>query len=110
MSNQKSTKANLIEKDLELIRQEDSDFFQRLVNEVAILAQEGIGFYLPIVVIDHIADTETNVSFIKSRVKNCAKEGVDEGEGLNLFKIRRVQVRAEVEGRKVIRTEVMLIV
>ena len=110
MSIQQTTKANLIQKDLELIKQEESEFFQRLVNEVAILAQEGIGFYLPIVVIDHIADTDINVSFIKNRVKKCAKEGVDEGDGLNLFKIRRVQVRAEVEGRSVIRTEVMMIV
>ena len=93
MSNQKTSKATLIKKDLELIKQEEAEFFQRLVNEVAILAQEGIGFYLPKVVIDHIADTETNLSFIKSRVKSCAKEGVDEGDGLQLFKVRRVQVR-----------------
>ena len=72
MSNPKSSKADLIKKDLELIKQEESEFFQRLVNEVAILAQEGIGFHLPIVVIYHIADTETNVSFIKGRVKKCA--------------------------------------
>ena len=64
MSDQKSSKANLIKKDLELIKQEEADFFQRLVNEVTILAQEGIGFYFPIVVIDHIANTETNISFI----------------------------------------------
>ena len=78
MSNQKSSKANLIKKDLELIKQEESELFQRLDNEVAILAQEVMGFYLPIVVIDHIANTETNLSFIKSRVKSCAMEVVDE--------------------------------
>ena len=100
----------LIKNDLELIKQEESEFIQRLVTELAIIDQEGIGFYLPIVVIDHIADTVTNLSFMNSRVKGCAKEGVEEGDGLNLFKIRRVLVRTEVKGRKVIRPEVMMIV
>ena len=109
MSKKSQSKAMLLKKNLELIKQEEAEFIQRLVKELAVLAQEGIGFYLPIVVIDHIADTVTNLSFIKSRVKGCAKEGVEEGDGLNLFKIRRVLVRTEVEGRKVIRPEVMII-
>ena len=109
MSKKSQPKALLLKKDTELIKQEEAEFFQRLVGELAMLAQEGIGFYLPIVVIDHIADTVTNLSFIKSRIKGCAKEGVEEGDGLNLFKIRRVLVRTEVKGRKVIRPEVMII-
>ena len=48
MSKQSLAKANLIKKDFELIKQEESEFIQRLVKELAILAQEGIGFYLPI--------------------------------------------------------------
>ena len=79
-----------IKKDNELIAKEESDFIQRLEKELVKLAYEGIGFYLPMVVIDHIAHTESNLSFIKSKVKGCAKEGVEEGEGLILFKIRRV--------------------
>ena len=110
MSNTSQNKAISIKKDLELIRHEESEFIQRLIEELSIMAQEGIGFYLPIVVIDHIADTVTNLSFIKSRVKGCAKEGVEEGDGLNIFKIRRVLVRTKVKGRKVIRPEVMMIV
>ena len=110
MSKKSQSKAMLLKKNLELIKQEEAEFIQRLVKELAVLAQEGIGFYLPIVVIDHIADTVTNLSFIKSRVKGCAKEGVEEGDGLNLFKIRQVLVRAEVKGRKVIRQEVMMTV
>ena len=109
MSEEVQSKALMIQKDLELIKQEQAEFIQRLITELAILAQEGIGFYLPIVVIDHIADTVTNLSFIKSRVKRCAREGVDKGDGLNLFKIRKVLVRTEFKGRKIIRPEVMLI-
>ena len=109
MSKKSLNKAMLLKKDLELIKQEEAEFIQRLIKELATLVQEGIGFYLPIVVIDHISDTVTNLSFIKSRVKSCAKEGVEEGDGLNLFKIRRVLVRTEVKGRKVIRPEVMKI-
>ena len=109
MSEKVHSKALLIQKDLELIKQEEAEFVQRLITELAILAQEGIGFYLPIVVIDHIADTVTNLSFIKSHVKKCAREGVDKGDGLNLFKIRKVLVRTEFKGRKVIRPEAMLI-
>ena len=44
----------------ELILREERDFIQRLR-------------------FDHIADTESNLSFIKSKVKNCAKEGVEVG-------------------------------
>ena len=110
MSNPNQSKANLIKKDLELIKKEEAEFTQRLIKELAILAQDRIGFYLPIVVIDHIADTECNLSFIESRVKGCAREGVEEGDGLQLFKIRRVPVRAEVKDRMVIRTEVMMLV
>ena len=80
MSKKSQNKAMLLKKDTELIKQEEAEFFQRLFKELAVLAQEGIGFYLPIVVIDHIADTVTNLSFIKSRVKGCAKEGLEEGD------------------------------
>ena len=74
------------------------------------LAHEGIGFYLPLVVVDHVADTESNLSFIKSKIKACAKEGVEEGDGLNLFKIRKVTVSVEVKGELITRTEIMILV
>ena len=94
-------------KDNQLFAKEEGEFIHRLEKELVKLASEGIGFYLPIVVIDHIADTESNLSFIKSKVKGCAKEGV---EGLNLFKIRRITVKAEVKVRATIRTEIMMLV
>ena len=82
-----------------LILREEKDFIQRLERVLIKLANEGIGFNLPMVVTNYIADTESNLSFIKSKVKNCAKEGIENGDGLSLFKIRRVRVAAEVKGR-----------
>ena len=57
-----------LKKDLELIAREESNFIQRLSRELVKLAREGIGFYLPIIVIDHMADTECKLSLIKSKV------------------------------------------
>ena len=99
-----------LKKNLELIAKEEGEFTQRLAKELVKLAHEGIGFYLPIVVIDHVADTESNLSFIKSKIKTCAKEGVEEGDGLNLFKIRRVLVNAKVKGESITRIEIMILV
>ena len=76
-----------------MIAREESEFTQRLARELVKLAHEGIGFYLLIVVVDHVADTESNISFVKSKIKKCAKDGVedDNDDGLNLFKIRKYQ-------------------
>ena len=43
-------------------------------------------------------------------MKRHAKEGVKEGDGLKLFKIRKVRVPTEEDGRAFIRTELMVIV
>ena len=111
MANQQLSKSAILKKDSELIAKEEGEFTQRLAKELVKLAQEGIGFYLPIVVVDHIADTESNVSFVKSKIKRCAKEGLedDSDDGLNLFKIRRVRVNAIVDGNMIIRMDVMII-
>ena len=100
-----------MKKNFEVIAREEGEFTRRLAKELVELAHEGIGFYLPIVVVDHVADTESNISFIKSKIKRCAKEGVedDDDDGLNLFKIRRVPVNAMVDGNMIIRMEVMII-
>ena len=99
-----------MKKDLELIAREE--FKQRLAKELVKLASEGIGFYLPIVVVDHVADTESNISFVKSKIKKCAKEAVedDDDDGLNLFKIRRLPVNAMVDGNLIMRMKVLILV
>ena len=94
----------------ELIIEEEEDFIRRFEIELIKLANEGIKFNIPAVVVDHVADRDENLSWVKSKIKRCAKEGIKEGEGLNLFKIRPTQVAAEDEGRSIIRTELMLII
>ena len=93
-----------------LIEKEEKNFLRRLGKELEKLAEEGIEFTLPAVVIDHVANTDRNLSFIRSKVNHHAREGVKEGDGLTLFKVRKVRVQAEEEGRTIFRTELMIVV
>ena len=90
-----------------LIEKEEKNFLKRLGRELERLAHEGIEFTLPAAVIDHVANTERNLGFIRSKVSRHAREGVKEGDGLTMFKVRKVRVPAEEEGRAIIRTELM---
>ena len=105
MATQQPSKSAMLKKDSEQIAKEEGEFTQRLAKELVKLAHEGIGLFLPIMVVDHVADT-------KSKIKKCAKEGVevDDDDGLKLFKIRRVPVKAQVDGNLITRTEVIIIV
>ena len=94
----------------DLIADEEENFIKRFEIELIKLANEGVAFNLPAVVVDHIADTEENLSWVKSKIKKCAREGIKEGEGLKMFKIRTTQVPAEEEGRSIIRTELMILI
>ena len=69
-----------------IVEEEEEGFIKRFETELVKLANEGVVFTLPAVVVDHLADTKENLSWVKSRIKRCAKEGIKEGEGLNLFK------------------------
>ena len=60
--------------------------------------------------IDHVANTERNLGFIRSKVNRHARERVKQGDGLTLFKVRKVRVQAEEEGRTIFRTELMIVV
>ena len=64
-----------------LIEKEEKNFLKRLGRELERLADEGIEFTLPAAVIDHVANTDRNISFIKSKVYRFAREGVKEGDG-----------------------------
>ena len=46
----------------DLIVEEEENFIQRFEVELIKLSNEGIAFNLPAVVVDHIADTEENLS------------------------------------------------
>ena len=74
------------------------------------MADEGIEFTLPAAVIDHVANTDRNLGFVRNKVKRHAREGVKEGDGLTMFKFMKVRVPTEEDGRSIIRTELMIIV
>ena len=93
-----------------LIAKEEKGFLKRLERELERMADEGVEFTLPAAVIDHVANTERNLSFIRSKVKRYAREGVTEGDGLTMFKARGVRVPTEEVDRVIIRTELMIIV
>ena len=60
------------------------------------LEEEGIGLTLPVVVIEHIFDSESNLGKIKAQVRMCTKEvsnivvGKDE-EYFELLKVKEVE-------------------
>ena len=93
-----------------LIEREEKSFLKGLARELGRMAEEGIEFNLPVAVIDHVANTERNLSFIRSKVNRHAREGVKEGDGLTMFKARKVRIQAEEEGRTIFRTELMIVV
>ena len=75
------------------------------------MANEGVAFTLLVIVIDHVANTDRNLGFIRSKVKRHSREGVTEGDGLKMFKVRKVRVSTEEEAhQKIIRTDLMIIV
>ena len=71
------------------------------------LANEGIEFKLHLLIIDHVANTETNLGYVKSKI--CAIVNMPEDQdGIDLIKIKKVRVNAEEEGRKIIWTELVI--
>ena len=94
----------------ELIIEEEENFIKRFEVKLIKLANKGVAFALPAIVIDHIANIEENLSWVKCKITKCAREGIKEGEGLKSFKIRTTQVPAEEEGRSIIIAELMIFV
>ena len=82
-----------------LLEREEKSFLRRLGRELEKMAEEGVEFNLPVVVIDHVANTERNLGFIRHKVNRHAREGVKQGDGLTMFKARKVRVQAEEDGR-----------
>ena len=93
-----------------LIEREEKSFLKSLERELGRMVEEGIDVTLPVAVIDHVANTDRNLSFIRSKVNRHAREGVEEGDGLTLFKARKVRVQAAEKGRTIFRTELMIVV
>ena len=52
----------------ELISKEEENFNRRFEIELIKLANDGVAFNLPVVVVDHVADTEENLSWVKNKI------------------------------------------
>ena len=56
-------------KKVELIIEEEEDFIKRFEVELIKLPNKGAAFTLPAIVIDHIANIEENLSWVKCKIK-----------------------------------------
>ena len=59
----------------EFIEREEKSFLRRLGRELEKMAEEGVEFNLPVVVIDHVANTDMNLGFFRHKVNRHAREG-----------------------------------
>ena len=58
----------------ELLSQRELAFSTRFTSLLSQLEDEGIGLTLPVVVIEHIYNSERNLGILKAKARKCAKE------------------------------------
>ena len=77
----------------ERMSRHEIEFSTRFASAIEQLAEDGIGLSLPIVVIEHIYNSDNNLSVVRSLARKCAKEGMpkkfeDDDYNFSLFKIK----------------------
>ena len=98
----------------ELLNQHELAFSTRFASLLSQLADEGIGLSLPVVVIEHVYNSESNLGIVKAQVRKCAKEvsnivdGQDE-DYFELLKVKEVEFETEERGGLVRHKELMII-
>ena len=97
----------------ERMSRHEIEFAARFSSAVEQMANEGIGLSLPIVVIEHIYNSDCNLSVVRSQARKCAKEGMpkkneDDEYYFSLFKIKEVTQGIE-EGNTSKKKELMII-
>ena len=97
----------------ERMSRHEIEFAARFSSAVEQMADEGIGLSLPIVVIEHIYNSDNNLSVVRSQARKCAKEGMpkkdeDEEYYFTLFKVKEV-TQAVKEGDTSKKKELMII-
>ena len=80
---------------VEQMSRHEREFATRFSSAISQMAEEGIGLPLPIVVIEHIYNSENNLSVVRSQARKCAKEGMpkkfkDDEYYFSLLKIKEV--------------------
>ena len=79
----------------ELLSRHELAFSTRFASLLSQLADEGIGLTLPVVVIEHIYNTESTLGIVRAQARKCAKEmsniynGTDQ-DYFNLLKVKEV--------------------
>ena len=98
----------------ELLSRHELAFSTRFASLLSQLADEGIGLTLPVVVIEHIYKSESNLGIVKAKARKCAKElsdivdGSDE-EYFDLLKVKEVEFETEEMGVQVRHKEIIMI-
>ena len=98
----------------ERMSRHEIEFSSRFASAVEQLAEEGIGLSLPIGVIEHIYNSENNLSVVRSQARKCAKESMpkkfEEDEYyFSLFKIKEVKSTNEEKDTEKKKKELMII-
>ena len=98
----------------ELLSRHELAFSTRFTSLLSQLADEGISLTLPVVVIEHIYNSENNLGIVKAQVRKCAKQvsnitdGKDE-EYFELLKVKEVEFETEEKGVRERHRELMMI-
>ena len=98
----------------ERMSRHEIEFSTRFASAIEQMANEGISLSLPIVVIEHIYNSDCNLSVARSRARKCAKEGMlkkdeDDEYHFSLFKVKEVTQEVD-EGATSKKKELMIIV
>ena len=84
----------------ELLSRHELAFSTRFTSLLSQLADEGIGLTLPVVVIEHIYNLDSNLGIVKAQARKCAKklshliDGKDE-DFFKLLKVKGVEFETE---------------
>ena len=98
----------------ELLSRHELAFSTRLTSLLSQLADEGISLTLPVVVIEHIYNTESALGIVRAQARKCAKEMSDIDDGtdqdyFNLLKVKEVEFELEERGAQVVQKEFIMI-
>ena len=98
----------------ERMSRHEIEFSTRFASAIEQMANEGISLSLPIVVIEHIYNSDCNLSVIRSQARKCAKEGMpkkdeDDDYYFSLFKVKEVTNEVEEEGTTKKKKELMIV-
>ena len=98
----------------ELLNRHELAFSTRFASLLSQLADEGIGFSLPVVVIEHIWNSESNLGIVKAQARKFAKELSNIVDGTNeeyfdLLKVKEVEFETEERGVLVKHKELIMI-